>query len=225
MDDSGATTEEQLYTMSAAALTTLSLRSSVLRVSQLALQKPRNIHATTSRAVVFSNDMFADMGVDRPRPVAPGLRPKGPSEWNHENPVAPSRPLPNKQAAGPPRYHFHAHFSPNNTKIYLADSKGRPIPRGWWSGGSCRFKGVNRSTQEAGYQCAAHAFRRIEEIIQEKGPITLSVHLRGFGKGRTAVEQIFLTSEGEKVRPLVTEVEDRTPIKVGGTRAKKARRL
>ncbi|KAI6034088.1 hypothetical protein BKA83DRAFT_26489 [Pisolithus microcarpus] len=93
-------------------------------------------------------------------------------------------------------YHFHAHFSANNTKIYLADQRGVPSQRGWWSGGSCRFKGVNRSTQEAGYQ--------------------------GFGKGRTAVEQIFLTSEGEKVRPLV---EDRTPIQVGGTRAKKARRL
>lgn len=212
--------------MSAAALTVLSLRPSALRVSRLALQKTRNIHATTSKAVALPNNLFADMGVDRPRPVAPELRPKGPSEWSHENPVAPSRPLPNKQTtAGSPMYHFHAHFSANNTKIYLADPKGRPIPRGWWSGGSCRFKGVNRSTQEAGYQCAVHAFRRIEEIIQEKGPITLSVHLRGFGKGRTAVEQIFLTSEGEKVRPLVTEVEDRTPIQVGGTRAKKARRL
>lgn len=79
--------------------------------------------------------------------------------------------------------------------------------------------------QEAGYRCAVNAFGRINEIVQEKGPITLAVHLRGFGKGRQAVEQIFLTSEGDKVRPLVVEVEDRTHIKIGGTRAKKARRL
>jgi len=208
------------------ALPTVSLRPSVLRAAQLCLHQSRNVHATTSRASTLSTDLFADMGMDKPRPVAPELPPRGLIEWTAENPVAPSsRPLPRKDGAHPPKYHFHAHFSPNNTKIFLADDKFRPVPKGSWSGGSCGFKGVNRSMQEAGYRCAVNAFARISEIVQERGPISLAIHLRGFGKGRQAVEQIFLTSEGDKVRPLVVEVEDRTHIKIGGTRAKKARRL
>ncbi|KAL4075759.1 hypothetical protein V8B97DRAFT_1926449 [Scleroderma yunnanense] len=204
----------------------MSLRLSVVQTAQLFLHQSRHLHATALRASVLSTDLFADMGLDKPRPVAPDLPPRGPFEWtSSENPVAPSRLFPDKNASKPPKYHFHAHFTPNNTKIFLADPKGRPIPKGCWSGGSCGFKGVNRSSQEAGYQCAVSAFQRIDKVMEENGPITLAIHLRGFGKGRTAVEQIFLTSEGDKFRPLVVEVEDRTHIKIGGTRAKKARRL
>ncbi|KAI6128516.1 hypothetical protein EDD16DRAFT_1701964 [Pisolithus croceorrhizus] len=182
--------------MSAAAFTVLPLRPFALRVSRLALQKPRNVHATTSRAVTFSNDIFADMGVDRPRPVAPAFRPKGPIRVE---PRKPSRAFKAStwQTTAEPQSTTSMHTSRrHNTKIYLADPKD-VLSLG--DGGleeAVVSRVVNRSTSGSGLQCAVHAF--------------------GIWEGRTAVEQIFLTSEGEKVRPLVTEVEDRTPIKVGG---------
>jgi len=48
---------------------------------------------------------------------------------------------------------------------------------------------------------------------------------RGFGQGRDAVFKALMTSEGDDVRPFVNRVTDNTPIKIGGTRAKKTRRL
>jgi len=47
----------------------------------------------------------------------------------------------------------------------------------------------------------------------------------GFGQGRDAVFKALMTSEGDDVRPYVLRVTDNTPIKIGGTRAKKTRRL
>ncbi|KAG9317651.1 mitochondrial ribosomal protein subunit S18 [Chiua virens] len=113
----------------------------------------------------------------------------------------------------------------NNTKVYVCGPDGKLLPQGWWSGGSCGFNGANRKSHEAGYQCAVRAFRRLEEEIKDKGLLALSLHFSGFGKGRYAVEGVFLTSEGDRIRPLVVEVEDRTKIKIGGTRSKKKRRV
>lgn len=217
--------------------TAMALRMSVLPAVRAVSLSRRALHGTgtISGPTTFSSDLLADMGMDKPRTVTPQHPPRGPIRWmQDENPLAPSKSLSLSKrrererdlaAALPPKYHFHAHFSSNNTKIYLADNRGRPITQGWWSGGSCGFKGVHRSSHEAGYRCAVRAFERVHQVLEEKGRIRLAVHLKGFGKGRTAVEQIFLTSEGDKVRPLVVEVEDRTPIKIGGTRSKKARRL
>ena len=56
-------------------------------------------------------------------------------------------------------------------------------------------------------------------------PVKLALKFKGFGWGREAVQKAFMTSEGDKIRSSVMVVEDRTPIKIGGTRAKKARRL
>jgi len=51
------------------------------------------------------------------------------------------------------------------------------------------------------------------------------VLFKGFGQGREAVFKALMTSEGDDVRPFVARVTDNTPIKIGGTRAKKTRRL
>ena len=108
---------------------------------------------------------------------------------------------------------------------------------GSWSGGSCGFKGVNRSGYEAGYQCAVRAFARAKQLAREMaemggggntvagGGARFEVLFKGFGRGREAVYKALMTSEGDDVRPFVARVTDNTPIKIGGTRAKKTRRL
>jgi small subunit ribosomal protein S11 len=117
----------------------------------------------------------------------------------------------------------------------MSDSTGNPIKSGSWSGGSCGFKGVNRSGYEAGYQCAVRAFARVKQLARESaaemgggvggGAARFEVLFKGFGRGREAVYKALMTSEGDDVRPFVTRVTDNTPIKIGGTRAKKTRRL
>jgi len=115
----------------------------------------------------------------------------------------------------------------------MTDFSGNPIKSGGWSGGSCGFKGVNRSGYEAGYQCAVRAFARVKELARESaemggvgaGGPRFEVLFKGFGRGREAVYKALMTSEGDDVRPFVTRVTDNTPIKIGGTRAKKTRRL
>lgn len=118
----------------------------------------------------------------------------------------------------------------------MSDSSGHPLKAGSWSGGSCGFKGVNRSGYEAGYQCAVRAFARVKQLARESsemggvggmsmGVARFEVLFKGFGRGREAVYKALMTSEGDDVRPYVTRVTDNTPIKIGGTRAKKTRRL
>ncbi len=46
-----------------------------------------------------------------------------------------------------------------------------------------------------------------------------------FGQGREAVAAALVGPEGLGIKPLIYRVEDRTPIKIGGTRPRKARRL
>jgi small subunit ribosomal protein S11 len=128
-------------------------------------------------------------------------------------------------------YHINVSCTPNNTHIVMTDSSGHPIKSGGWSGGSCGFKGVNRSGYEAGYQCAVRAFARVKQLARESaemsagGGARFEVLFKGFGRGREAVYKALMTSEGDDVRPFVTRVTDNTPIKIGGTRAKKTRRL
>jgi small subunit ribosomal protein S11 len=107
--------------------------------------------------------------------------------------------------------------------VQITEPNGRSL--GWFSGGSLKFKGVNRASYEAGYQCAVAAFQVIKQVVQEKGDIQVELYFRGFGQGREAMKTALLAVEGTEVRRLVSLIQDRTPIKIGGTRAPKARRL
>ncbi|KAI0316978.1 hypothetical protein OF83DRAFT_1047383, partial [Amylostereum chailletii] len=122
------------------------------------------------------------------------------------------------------QHRLHVTCTRNNTLITLANEKGEPVPRGVWTGGSCGFKGVNRSGYEAGYQCVIRAFARMKEIGEQIPDARLEVVFKGAGHGRDATFKALMTSEGDAVRPLVNRVTDATPIKIGGTRAKKMRR-
>ncbi|KAI0254344.1 hypothetical protein BJV78DRAFT_1187093 [Lactifluus subvellereus] len=123
-------------------------------------------------------------------------------------------------------YRLHVTCTPNNTHIVLSDERGRPLKDARWTGGACGFKGVNRSGYEAGYQCAVRAFARARRVLVEEVPgARFEVRFSGFGQGRDAVVKALMTSEGDDVRPFVLRVTDKTPIKIGGTRARKTRRL
>jgi len=127
---------------------------------------------------------------------------------------------------GPPetnKFHLHVHSTRNNTIATFTNQKGNPIA--WWSGGSCGFKKGNRSSYEAGYQCTVRAFEKIVDYRKETGQFSLEIIFKGFGQGRDAMQKALLASEGEKIRPFVSRLTDETPVKIGGTRAKKARRL
>lgn len=95
----------------------------------------------------------------------------------------------------------------------------------WFSGGSCGFKKFHRSGYEAGYQCAIRAFARILKEREEVPNMKLEVFFKGFGQGRDAAQKALLGVEGEDLRPVILKITDKTPLKIGGTRAPKARRL
>lgn len=123
-----------------------------------------------------------------------------------------------------PIYHLCWKSTKHNTVGTFTNEFGNP--RAWVSGGACGFKHSRRGEYESGYQCAIRIFKKIEEeLLMAEKPFELEILFKGFGQGRLALESVLMTSEGDKVRPLVCRVTDRTPIKIGGTRARKARRL
>lgn len=120
------------------------------------------------------------------------------------------------------RYRLHCHSTSNNTIVTLTTSDGMPVA--WASGGLCGFKKANRGSYEAGHKCAIRMFQKIREINKHE-PLEVDLFFKGFGQGRDALYRALMTSEGQAVRLLVSTMTDRTAIKIGGTRAKKARRL
>jgi small subunit ribosomal protein S11 len=121
-----------------------------------------------------------------------------------------------------PKYRLHCKSTNNNTIITFTNPVGQTI--GWQSGGRCEFKGANRASYEAGYQSAVRIFGVIEKLAVEKD-FKIALFLKGFGQGRDALKTALLAVEGQNIRSLVYSVTDRTPIKIGGTRSKKMRRL
>lgn len=119
-------------------------------------------------------------------------------------------------------YKLHVHSTRNNTITTLTTHDGKPTA--WYSGGSCGFKKNNRASYEAGYQCAVRMFQKVKDIMGLT-PVKLELYFKGFGQGRDALFKALSTSEGDAIRPLLIRMTDRTPIKIGGTRAKKTRRL
>ncbi|KAF8164998.1 hypothetical protein B0H34DRAFT_647629 [Crassisporium funariophilum] len=121
-----------------------------------------------------------------------------------------------------PKYRLHCHSTRNNTIVTLTGPNGNTLD--WASGGRCKFVGANRASYEAGYQSAILMFHAIEKIAGEQR-IKLELFFKGFGQGRDAMKTALLATEGSKIRDLVCSITDRTAIKIGGTRSKKARRL
>jgi small subunit ribosomal protein S11 len=154
-----------------------------------------------------------------------------------QNPHPPAAPEPNKWPADPPSQHpghilfnnpktlyrLHVFSSRNNTIATFTRGNGNVIA--WASGGQCGFKKSQRSGYEAGYQVAVKIFQRMEAVLGNEAAAVIELCFRGFGQGRDAVQRALLTSEGESIRTRIVTLKDRTPLKIGGTRSKKARRI
>ncbi|GAA5900521.1 mitochondrial 37S ribosomal protein uS11m MRPS18 [Sporobolomyces salmoneus] len=136
----------------------------------------------------------------------------------------------------------------NNTILTLSTSPSGPsssssvsrqdphVPIAWVSAGSAGYKGAARGTYDAAVEVSLKMFQKIRDLIEppvlqggqkmkSKGPrpTELEVVWKGFGQGRDAVFRSLMGAEGDEVRSLVKRVTDATPIKIGGTRAKKRR--
>jgi small subunit ribosomal protein S11 len=165
-----------------------------------------------------ANDELLDDLDEPPAPPAGSFDPPNP---NPNNPITTAN-KPYRSVTELPRYRLHVHSTRNNTITTFTYPNGGTIA--WFSGGSCGFKKGNRASYEAGYQCAVRIFKRIEEEANVV-PMEVELFFKGFGQGRDALHRALLTTEGQAVRPLVVTITDRTPIKIGGTRAPKTRRL
>ncbi|KAK7695605.1 hypothetical protein QCA50_000241 [Cerrena zonata] len=122
------------------------------------------------------------------------------------------------------KYNLYVQSTRNNTIATFTRPNGNPITT--VSGGKCGFKGVRKSSYEAGYQCAVTMFSKILAMREKEGSnMKLEVLFSGFGQGRDAMYRALMAEEGADVRKLVSRVTDTTPIKIGGTRAQKARRI
>ena len=208
------------------------LRPSVLNAARHSLHHARLHGAVFSRYASFGTTLVDDMwrGEDSTAPPLDSP-PMGPTNYNPFTAIRQNEIR--KDSVEPVQpYHLHVYSTQNNCRIVLTYPSGKLVKNGWWTSGSCGFKGANKSSYEAGYQCAVRAFKRIEEEIVSPNlkdggvsPVKLALKFKGFGWGREAVQKAFMTSEGDKIRSSVMVIEDRTPIKIGGTRAKKARRL
>jgi len=108
----------------------------------------------------------------------------------------------------------------NNTHITFANPRGQIIFR--TSGGKEGFKGANRASYECGYACATKVLERVKD---EKETISLHIFLNGFGQGREALYRAIVANDTHDFKKLVVAITDNTPLKIGGTRPKKARRL
>lgn len=198
------------------------LAARCLRSSLLVVSKPRLFTASMSTSPL---DLIQEFS--RPPITAEG-DPYPPKASENSYPRSPPTTNPLRSNAGAiaqtekPVFHLHWKSTKHNTVVTFTNAAGNTVA--WVSGGSCGFKHARRGEYEAGYQCAVRIFKRIEEQLVE-GPFRLELVYKGFGQGRQALDSVLLTSEGEKIRPLISQLTDRTPLKIGGTRARKARRL
>jgi small subunit ribosomal protein S11 len=125
-------------------------------------------------------------------------------------------------------YQLSVHSSQNNSIFTLTDPELKVIFR--TSPGMHGYKKFNRSTYEASHACATAVVRRLEEEKErrrEEGrdPPRITLMFNGFGRGREAMTTVLMSGDGGDVRNMVWMITDKTPIKVGGVRPRKAKRL
>lgn len=121
------------------------------------------------------------------------------------------------------KHKLHVYSTKHNTHITLAKPNNDSLIS--VSCGNIGFRKAGRGTYDAAYQLAAFVMSR----IQDKGLLPqisrIELIYRGFGPGREAVTKAILSSEGKRIRPLITHLSDSTRLKFGGVRSKKPRRL
>lgn len=119
------------------------------------------------------------------------------------------------------RYHLHVFSSPNNTRLTLTNRVHEPVLV--VTAGMLGYTNVRRSTYEAAHNTMLNMMDRMR--ARKIVPSDLEIVYKGFGQGRDAVTKCLLGLEGQWLRPKVSIVRDKTPLKYGGTRGRKQRRL
>ena len=129
----------------------------------------------------------------------------------------------------PQVFSLHVYASKNNTILSFSKPNGEAIRV--TAAGALGYKGANRRSYEAAYACAMKTFPLISKARKdlvaedELARFRVAVSFNGFGAGREAILAALLSGDGDDVRPFVSRLTDATPLKIGGTRGKKARRL
>ena len=143
----------------------------------------------------------------------------------HANPVRESKRARDDRRTDMELYRVSVKATRNNTLATLSDPRGRLLVT--LTGGKLGFKKSNRNSYEAGYQCAVGILAAVEAEMERSptGDLEWELMLKGFGQGREAIQTAVKTAPGERVRGLLRKVTDRTPMKVGGTRGRKPRRV
>lgn len=102
----------------------------------------------------------------------------------------------------------------NNTLITVTDEKGGVL--GWGSAGLTGFKGSKKSTPYAAQRTMEETMNKLKNF----GLLEVDVFIKGIGSGRESAVRA-LQSTGINV----LTIKDTTPIKHGGVRPKKVRRV
>ncbi|ODV85191.1 hypothetical protein CANARDRAFT_28485 [[Candida] arabinofermentans NRRL YB-2248] len=93
------------------------------------------------------------------------------------------------------------------------------------STGCLGFRKSQRGEYEATFQLASHIFKfiREKELFKDGGNLELVV--REYGKGRKAFFDAMKGKEGSGIREYITRMSDYTPVKFGGVKSPKPRRI
>jgi small subunit ribosomal protein S11 len=162
-----------------------------------------------------------------PAPVGSDGEPLPTLRWN-PHPVEPflmRRGLPDRA----PTHTLTVLSSRNNAMLTFTDKVGPLFPTITAGTGNV-FRKSHRSSYEAAHQAALKMITKILDASRsfhaQGNKFQLRIAYKGLqGHGREAVHAALNGPEGEEIRNLIARVEDRTPIKIGGTRARKPRRL
>lgn len=102
----------------------------------------------------------------------------------------------------------------NNTIVTVTDPTGQVL--GWGSAGNIGFKGSKKSTPYAAQRTMEQTMAKLKNLGLEEA----DVFIKGIGSGRDAAIRA-LQSTGIAV----LSIKDNTPIRHGGVRPKKVRRV
>ncbi|KAI1788984.1 translational machinery component [Ganoderma leucocontextum] len=169
--------------------------------------------------IAESNEAVASPPVEEDLPPAPPADsfPRNPA---YANPVTIARK--SSVAALRSIYSVSVKSSRNNTIITFARPNGTQLLT--LTGGKLGFKKSNRNGYEAGYQCAVGIIAAMEEELR-RTDFDWKLYLNGFGQGRDAMLTALTTAVGDGVKQKLKRITDRTPLKIGGTRGMKTRRV
>lgn len=102
----------------------------------------------------------------------------------------------------------------NNTIITVTDSEGNVL--GWGSAGGIGFKGSKKSTPYASQRTMEETLVKLKNL----GLREVDVFIKGIGSGRDSAIRALQSADFK-----VLTIKDVTPIKHGGVRPKKVRRV